>query len=132
MLFCSTIAFLMVRVLKVVKSVNMPRRDYVRRVMPIGALYAASLWLSNSAYLHLSVSFIQMTKALMPGLVYTTVRRVGRFRRSLSADTHVRCAGRLHGHRDSVSHDRHHHGGHCHWRGARPVVRRARRGLSDS
>ena len=81
MLFCSTIAFLMVRVLKVVKSVNMPRRDYVRRVLPIGALYAASLWLSNSAYLHLSVSFIQMTKALMPGLVYTTVRRVGRSRR---------------------------------------------------
>ena len=74
MLFCSSIAFLMVRVLKLVKSVNMPRRDYVRRVMPIGALYAASLWLSNSAYLHLSVSFIQMTKALMPGLVYTTVR----------------------------------------------------------
>lgn len=74
MLFCSAIAFLMVRVLKVVKSVNMPQRDYVRRVMPIGALYAASLWLSNSAYLHLSVSFIQMTKALMPGLVYITVR----------------------------------------------------------
>ena len=33
-----------------------------------GLLYAASLWLSNSAYLYLSVSFIQMTKALMPGL----------------------------------------------------------------
>ena len=61
--------------MKVVKSVNMPRRDYVRRVMPIGFLYAASLWLSNSAYLHLSVSFIQMTKALMPGLVYATVSR---------------------------------------------------------
>lgn len=35
-----------------------------------GVLYAASLWLSNSAYLYLSVSFIQMTKSLMPGLVY--------------------------------------------------------------
>ena len=33
-------------------------------------LYAASLWLSNSSYLYLSVSFIQMTKSLMPGLVY--------------------------------------------------------------
>jgi len=72
MLFCSVIAFFLVRVFKVVKSVNMPQRDYIRRVMPIGALYAASLWLSNSAYLHLSVSFIQMTKALMPGLVYAT------------------------------------------------------------
>ena len=37
-----------------------------------GVLYAASLWLSNSAYLYLSVSFIQMTKSLMPGLVYGT------------------------------------------------------------
>lgn len=35
-----------------------------------GLLYAASLWLSNSSYLYLSVSFIQMTKSLMPGLVY--------------------------------------------------------------
>lgn len=42
----------------------------MRRVVPIGLLYAASLWLSNSAYLYLSVSFIQMTKSLMPGLVY--------------------------------------------------------------
>ena len=33
-------------------------------------MYAASLWLSNSSYLYLSVSFIQMTKSLMPGLVY--------------------------------------------------------------
>lgn len=61
---------MLVRVLKLVKSVNMSVTDYRKRVMPIGALYAASLWLSNSAYLHLSVSFIQMTKALMPGLVY--------------------------------------------------------------
>ena len=36
MFFCSTVAFLLVRVLKVVKPVNMPRRDYLRRVMPIG------------------------------------------------------------------------------------------------
>lgn len=35
-----------------------------------GVLYAGSLWLSNTSYLYLSVSFIQMTKSLMPGLVY--------------------------------------------------------------
>ena len=40
-----------------------------------GFLYAASLWLSNASYLYLSVSFIQMTKSLMPGLVYASVRR---------------------------------------------------------
>ena len=70
MVFCSTVGFICVRVLGVVKSHNMAPREYVRRVLPIGMLYAASLWLSNSAYLYLSVSFIQMTKSLMPGLVY--------------------------------------------------------------
>lgn len=38
MFFCSSIAFLLVRILKVVKPVNMPRRDYMRKVMPIGEL----------------------------------------------------------------------------------------------
>jgi hypothetical protein len=72
MVFCSSIGFLCVRVFGIVKSHNMPSRDYLRKVMPIGMLYAASLWLSNSSYLYLSVSFIQMTKSLMPGLVYTS------------------------------------------------------------
>jgi hypothetical protein len=31
--------------------------------VPIGALFALSLWASNAAYLHLSVSFLQMIKA---------------------------------------------------------------------
>lgn len=70
--FCSAIGFICVRVLGVVKSHNMSTKDYMRRVMPIGMLYAASLWLSNSSYLYLSVSFIQMTKSLMPGLVYAS------------------------------------------------------------
>ena len=70
MVFCTTVATVLMRVFKVTKRLSMPRKEYVSRVLPIGAFYAASLWLSNSAYLHLSVSFIQMTKALMPGLVY--------------------------------------------------------------
>mmetsp|Transcript_23962 Transcript_23962/g.74959 ORF Transcript_23962/g.74959 Transcript_23962/m.74959 type:complete len:212 (+) Transcript_23962:242-877(+) len=68
--FCSTVGFLCIRVFGITTSHNMASSDYFRRVMPIGALYALSLWLSNSAYLYLSVSFIQMTKSLMPGLVY--------------------------------------------------------------
>lgn len=72
MLFCSTVGFLCVRVFKVVKSHNMTAHTYTRRVLPIGLLYAASLWLSNASYLYLSVSFIQMTKSLMPGLVYAS------------------------------------------------------------
>lgn len=70
MVFCTCVVWVLVRVFRVTKRLKMTRRDYLRRVMPIGFFYAASLWLSNSAYLHLSVSFIQMTKALMPGLVY--------------------------------------------------------------
>ena len=70
MVFCTSVVTVLVRVFKVTTRLKMTKREYMRRVMPIGFFYAASLWLSNSAYLHLSVSFIQMTKALMPGLVY--------------------------------------------------------------
>lgn len=70
MVFCTSVSSFLVRGIGATKRLHMPRKEYVNRVVPIGALYAASLWLSNSAYLHLSVSFIQMTKALMPGLVY--------------------------------------------------------------
>ncbi|KAK9825826.1 hypothetical protein WJX81_000501 [Elliptochloris bilobata] len=88
MLFCSTVGILCVKGLKVVKSHNMSGHDYLRRVMPIGVLYAASLWLSNSAYLYLSVSFIQMSKSLMPGLVYFSGIALGteRFSRATTAN----------------------------------------------
>jgi hypothetical protein len=72
MAFCSTLAFLLVRVFKVVEATySMPRELYLRSVVPIGALYALSLWLYNSAYIYLSVSFIQMLKALTPVAVYS-------------------------------------------------------------
>ncbi|KAF8393228.1 hypothetical protein HHK36_021469 [Tetracentron sinense] len=71
MLFCSSLAFFLVRVLKLVEPVSMSRDLYVSSVLPIGALYSLSLWFSNSAYIYLSVSFIQMLKALMPVAVYS-------------------------------------------------------------
>ncbi|RVX19499.1 putative sugar phosphate/phosphate translocator [Vitis vinifera] len=71
MAFCSSIAFFLIRILKVVEPVSMSRQLYISSVVPIGALYSLSLWLSNSAYIYLSVSFIQMLKALMPVAVYT-------------------------------------------------------------
>ncbi|XP_057477769.1 probable sugar phosphate/phosphate translocator At5g25400 [Actinidia eriantha] len=71
MAFCSTLAFLCVRVFGVVEPVAISRELYLSSVVPIGALYALSLWLSNSAYIYLSVSFIQMLKALMPVAVYS-------------------------------------------------------------
>ncbi|KNA22359.1 hypothetical protein SOVF_034710 [Spinacia oleracea] len=71
MTFCSSLAFVLVKVFKVVEPVAMSREVYLSSVVPIGALYAFSLWLSNSAYIYLSVSFIQMLKALMPVAVYS-------------------------------------------------------------
>ncbi|KAK6126613.1 hypothetical protein DH2020_039659 [Rehmannia glutinosa] len=71
MAFCSSLAYLLVRVFKVVDPVTMSWDLYLKSVVPIGLLYSLSLWLSNSAYIYLSVSFIQMLKALMPVAVYT-------------------------------------------------------------
>jgi drug/metabolite transporter (DMT)-like permease len=71
MAFCSSLAYLLVRVFKVVEPVSMSREVFIKSVVPIGALYSLSLWFSNSAYIYLSVSFIQMLKALMPVAVYS-------------------------------------------------------------
>lgn len=71
MAFCSAIAFLLVRVFKLVEPIGMTKEMYLSSIVPIGALYSLSLWLSNSAYIYLSVSFIQMLKALMPVAVYS-------------------------------------------------------------
>ncbi|XP_015059534.1 probable sugar phosphate/phosphate translocator At4g32390 [Solanum pennellii] len=71
MAFCSSLAYLLVRVFKLVEPVTMTMDLYCKSVVPIGLLYAFSLWLSNSAYIYLSVSFIQMLKALMPVAVYS-------------------------------------------------------------
>ncbi|EIE22024.1 plastidic phosphate translocator-like protein [Coccomyxa subellipsoidea C-169] len=71
MLFSSALAFLCVRT-DYVPSVNMTADTYFRAVIPIGALFAGTLWLGNAAYLYLSVSFIQMLKALMPVAVFAT------------------------------------------------------------
>ncbi|RDB30613.1 hypothetical protein Hypma_005877 [Hypsizygus marmoreus] len=48
------------------KDVRMDRRMFVRSILPIGVLFSASLIFSNTAYLYLSVSYIQMLKAFTP------------------------------------------------------------------
>ncbi|KAJ7275715.1 TPT-domain-containing protein [Mycena rebaudengoi] len=45
------------------KDVNMNKDMFLRSILPISLLFSGSLILSNSAYLHLSISFIQMLKA---------------------------------------------------------------------
>lgn len=71
MAFCSALAFTIIRILHLVEPVSMSTDLYLKSVLPIGLLYSLSLWLSNSAYIYLSVSFIQMLKALMPVAVYS-------------------------------------------------------------
>jgi len=61
MAFCSLLSAALVK-LGVVEAAPMPANVYVRGVLPIGALFAMTLYASNAAYLHLSVSFIQMIK----------------------------------------------------------------------
>ncbi|MEW5310383.1 MAG: hypothetical protein WDW38_002186 [Sanguina aurantia] len=69
MVFCSAVATLLIKS-GVVEAVNMPSDLYFRGVVPIALLFAMVLWLGNAAYLHLSVSFIQMLKASMPVTVF--------------------------------------------------------------
>ncbi|KAF3944726.1 hypothetical protein CMV_028834 [Castanea mollissima] len=64
--FSGAVAFLLVRVFKVVTPVKMSFEIYATCVIPISAFFASSLWFGNTAYLHISVAFIQMLKALMP------------------------------------------------------------------
>ncbi|XP_024358160.1 probable sugar phosphate/phosphate translocator At4g32390 [Physcomitrium patens] len=72
MAFSSGLAFLLVRVFKMVEPCAAMTKDlYFRSIVPIGLLFSLSLWFSNSAYIYLSVSFIQMLKALMPVAVYS-------------------------------------------------------------
>ncbi len=44
----------------------MSKDMFLRSILPIGLLFSASLILSNTAYLYLSVAYIQMLKAFVP------------------------------------------------------------------
>ena len=78
MLFCSVVAFVIVRALKLVPaSEGVTREAYATKITPIAALFAVSLWASNTAYVYLSVAFIQMLKALSPVVVYTIGCSIG-------------------------------------------------------
>ncbi|KAL0010454.1 hypothetical protein SO802_005562 [Lithocarpus litseifolius] len=72
MSFCSFLVYLLVKVFKVLELPSTMTRDlYLKSMVPIRALYTLSLWFSNSTYIYLSISFIQMLKALMPVAVYS-------------------------------------------------------------
>jgi len=48
------------------KDIHITKDMFVRSILPIGILFSASLILSNTAYLYLSVAYIQMLKVRSP------------------------------------------------------------------
>lgn len=48
------------------KDVHVSKHMFIRSILPIGLLFSGSLILSNTAYLYLSVAYIQMLKAFTP------------------------------------------------------------------
>ncbi|GAY55895.1 hypothetical protein CUMW_167620 [Citrus unshiu] len=71
MVFSSVLCFLLTKVFKVMKVEDgMTMEIYTTSVIPIGAMFAMTLWLGNTAYLYISVAFAQMLKAIMPVAVF--------------------------------------------------------------
>ncbi|EYU26243.1 hypothetical protein MIMGU_mgv1a006586mg [Erythranthe guttata] len=71
MVFSSVLCFVLTKVLKIMKvEEGMTLDIYVSSVLPIGAMFAMTLWLGNTAYLYISVAFAQMLKAIMPVAVF--------------------------------------------------------------
>ncbi|KAK6132512.1 hypothetical protein DH2020_033721 [Rehmannia glutinosa] len=71
MVFSSVLCFMLTKVLKIMKvEEGMTLDIYISSVIPIGAMFAMTLWLGNTAYLYISVAFAQMLKAIMPVAVF--------------------------------------------------------------
>ncbi|KAK4398252.1 putative sugar phosphate/phosphate translocator [Sesamum angolense] len=71
MVFSSVLCFMLTKVLKIMKiDEGMTLDVYITSVIPIGAMFAMTLWLGNTAYLYISVAFAQMLKAIMPVAVF--------------------------------------------------------------
>ncbi|PKI47656.1 probable sugar phosphate/phosphate translocator At3g14410 [Punica granatum] len=71
MIFSSVMCFLVTKVFKIMKvEEGMTPEIYATSVIPIGAMFAMTLWLGNTAYLYISVAFAQMLKAIMPVAVF--------------------------------------------------------------
>ncbi|QDZ17904.1 triose-phosphate transporter [Chloropicon primus] len=67
--FCALVAFVALK-LNLFECATMDRKEYLKGVVPIGALYAMALWFGNWAYMYLQVSYVQMLKAFMPAIVF--------------------------------------------------------------
>ncbi|KAE8713605.1 putative sugar phosphate/phosphate translocator [Hibiscus syriacus] len=71
MVFSSVLCFILTKGFKILKVEDgMTLEIYTTSVVPIGAMFAMTLWLGNTAYLYISVAFAQMLKAIMPVSVF--------------------------------------------------------------
>lgn len=78
MVFSSVLCFMLTKGFKVLKvEEGMTLDIYATSVIPIGAMFAMTLWLGNTAYLYISVAFAQMLKAIMPVAVFILGVAVG-------------------------------------------------------
>lgn len=78
MVFSSVLCFMLTKGFKVLKvEEGMTLDIYATSVVPIGAMFAMTLWLGNTAYLYISVAFAQMLKAIMPVAVFILGVAVG-------------------------------------------------------
>ncbi|KAF6153880.1 hypothetical protein GIB67_014667 [Kingdonia uniflora] len=78
MVFSSVLCFILTKVLKIMKvEEGMTIEIYATSVVPIGAMFAMTLWLGNTAYMYISVAFAQMLKAIMPVAVFILGAAVG-------------------------------------------------------
>ncbi|MCO5608295.1 hypothetical protein L7F22_062501 [Adiantum nelumboides] len=69
--FCSKIAFSSFEHSSLWTTIFGTKEVYMSSIVCIGAPHALGLWLSNSAYIYLFVSFIQTLHALIPVAVYS-------------------------------------------------------------
>lgn len=66
-LFTAIASFLVCPVFGLVNALQpISARLYITRILPMGLLMALTLFTGNAAYMHLSVSFIQMLKSMGP------------------------------------------------------------------
>ncbi|KAE8124578.1 hypothetical protein FH972_019446 [Carpinus fangiana] len=71
MVFSSVLCFMLTKIFKILKvEEGMTAEIYATSVVPIGSMFAMTLWLGNTAYLYISVAFAQMLKAIMPVAVF--------------------------------------------------------------
>lgn len=62
MAFCAALALVIIRLGFVAPPAGFDTTLLLRTLLPIGGLFALTLWLANATYMYLSVSFTQMLK----------------------------------------------------------------------